>query len=217
MQVLIFGSTGMVGQGVLRECLLDSSVTKVTLVGRSTLGIQDAKLNEVTPAKNDLSDVENQLMGYDACFYCIGVTSSNVPESEYTRITHDLTLTAATTLARLNPQMVFVFISGAGADTSEKGMIMWARVKGKTENDLFKLPFKGVYALRPAIVQPMHGAKSRTRAYRIGYMIAAPVLPLLRKLFPKYVTTTEQIGKKAIQLAGLGGEGRVLENLEINS
>ena len=153
MKVIIFGATGMVGQGVLRECLLDAGIDHVLVVGRSPTGVRDAKLTEII--HNDFMDysaIEAQLTGFDACFFCLGVSSIGMNEQRYRHLTYDLTLAAATTLARLNPQMIFTYVTGAGTDSTERGPRMWARIKGKTENDLFKLPFKAAYAFRPCLL-----------------------------------------------------------------
>lgn len=180
MKVLIFGATGMVGQGVLRECLLDSAIEAVQVVGRSAFGVRNPKLQEIVQA--DLyrySGIEAELKGFDACFFCLGVSSAGLSEQQYEHVTYTLALAAAETLSRLNPAMTFVYVSGAGTDSSEAGKIMWARVKGKTENALLRLPFKATYMFRPGVIQPAHGERSKTSAYRIGYAIAKPVLPLL--------------------------------------
>jgi uncharacterized protein YbjT (DUF2867 family) len=167
MDVVLFGATGMVGQGVLRECLLDRDVQRVLSIGRQVTGRTDPKLREIVRA--DLfrfDDIESDLAGYDACFFCLGVASAGKSEEEYWRITHDIAVAAATTLVKVNPGMTFVFVSGAGTDSSEKGRTMWARVKGSTENALLRMPFKAAYMFRPAFIQPMHGETSKTFLYR---------------------------------------------------
>ncbi len=212
MRVLIFGATGMVGQGALHECLQNPAVTEVATIGRSALGVRDPKLTEIVHA--DLwsyAGKEATLSGFDACFFCLGTTSAGKTEAEYTKITYDLTLAAATTLARLNPGMTFVYVSAAGADGSESGKIMWARVRGKTENALFQLPFKAAYAIRPGIIQPLQGIQSKTGAYRLFYSATKPLLPLARKLFPRSIATTEQVARVMLRLATDGAEKRVLE------
>jgi uncharacterized protein YbjT (DUF2867 family) len=216
MKVLIFGATGMVGQGVLRECLLDPNVDAVVTVGRSATGVQNPKLREIVrPDLFHYSDIESQLAGFDACFFCLGVSSAGMPEKQYENLTYTLTLAAAETLARLNPAMTFVYISGAGTDSSEKGRVMWARVKGKTENALLRLPFKAAYMFRPGVIQPVHGARSKTPAYRFAYTLFTPVLPLLRRLFPRYILTTEEIGRAMIQIAKQGAPKKILETWDI--
>lgn len=216
MKVILFGATGMVGQGVLRECLLDPRVESILSIGRSSLGQSHAKLREIVrPDLYDLSPIERDLRGYDTCFFCLGVTSVGMSEVDYSRITHDLTIAVATTLARLNPSMTFVYVTGAGTDSTEKGRSMWARVKGRTENELLKMPFKDAYMFRPAMIQAMHGVKSRTRLYRMLYPILIPLMPLLRR-FPKYFTTTEQVGRAMIEVAAHGAPKKVLESEDIN-
>src|SRR3984957_1469972 len=158
MNVILFGATGMVGQGVLRECLLAPDVQRVLSIVRSPSGQQHAKLHEIIPTDfYDLSSIESELSGYDACFFALGVTSAGMAEQQYRHVTYDLTLAAAKPLARLNPGMTFVYVSGAGTDSTESGSTMWARVKGKTENAILHLPFKAAYMFRPGLIQPLHG------------------------------------------------------------
>lgn len=217
MKILIFGATGMVGQSALRECLLDTGVTEVVTIGRNPTGQASPKLREITHGNLlDYAAVEDRLTGFDACFFCLGVASTGMSEADYSRTTYDIPLAAAATLLRLNPGIVFVHVSGAGADSSEQGRVMWARVKGKTENALLRLPFKGVYVLRPGAIRPMHGIKSRTLTYRIIYGLIAPILPLLERRLPQYVTSTEQVGKAMLVLARAGSEKRILECADIN-
>jgi len=217
MKVILFGATGMVGQGVLRECLLDPNVESVLAVGRSPTGQQHAKLREIVHDNFfDFSAIESQLAGYDACFFCLGVSSVGMSAERYRHLTYDITMAAATTLAKLNPGMVFVYVTGRGTDSTEQGRLMWARVKGKTENDLLKLPFKAAYMFRPAGIQPLHGIRSRTAWYQALYAVAAPVLTLLNRVAPKYVTTTEQVGRAMIRVARDGYPRPVLESEDIN-
>jgi uncharacterized protein YbjT (DUF2867 family) len=217
MKVILFGATGMVGQGVLRECLLDDGVESVLAVGRSATGQRQAKLREVLHDNfMDYSAIESQLTGYDACFFCLGVSSVGMSEERYRYFTYDFTLAAATTLARLNPQMVFVYVSGQGTDSTEQGRLMWARVKGKTENDLLRLPFKAACMFRPAAIQPLHGIRSKTAWVQAIYVLTAPLLSLLYRVTPKYMTTTEQIGRAMIRVAKDGPPRPVLENEDIN-
>ena len=217
MNVIVFGATGMVGQGVLRECLLDPDVTTVVAVGRRATGQSDPKLRElVVPGPGSLAAVEGQLVGFEACFFCLGVSAAGLSEAEYTRLTYDLTLGVARTLARLDPTMTFIYVSGAGTDSTEHGRIMWARVKGRTENALLALPFRA-YMFRPGIIQPLHGIRSRTPLYRAGYAVAAPLLPVLRRLFPRQLTTTEQVGRAMLAVAKHGFPRRVLEQRDITA
>lgn len=218
MNVLIFGASGMVGQGVLRECLQDPEVALVKLVGRSASGETHPKLRELV--HQDLwnySSAEAELQGFDACFFCLGVSSAGMSEAEYEKVTYGITLASAEVLARLNPGMTFVYVSGAGTDSSEQGRSMWARVKGKTENALLRLPFKAAYMFRPAGIQPLHGIKSKTASYRILYSIARPLLPLLRTIAPGYLTTTEQVGRAMLIVAKRGAESPVLESRDIDA
>jgi uncharacterized protein YbjT (DUF2867 family) len=218
VKVILFGATGMVGQGVLRECLLDPGVGRVLAVGRSPTGQQHAKLREVVHGNfTDFSAIESALTGYDACFFCLGVSSVGMDAERYRHLTYDITMAAATTLAKLNPGMVFTYVTGRGTDSTEKGSLMWARVKGKTENDLLKLPFKAAYMFRPAGIQPLHGIRSRTAWYQAVYVIAAPLLTLLNRIAPKYVTTTEQLGRAMIKVARDGFPKPVLESEDINA
>lgn len=211
MHVILFGATGMVGQGVLRECLLDPRVTRVVSIGRSAIGEKHAKLQEIVHA--DLFDITSlDLRDFDACFFCLGVSSAGMSEESYRRITYDLTLSVAKTLVKQNPEMTFIYVSGAGTG----GKSMWARVKGDTENALLQLGFKAAYMFRPALIQPMHGIKSRTASYRVFYAITKPLMPLLRR-FPKYVTTTEQLGRAMINVAANGAPTNVLESEDINA
>ena len=217
MKVILYGATGMVGQGVLRECLVDPEVEQVLALGRRACGVENPKLLEIVrPELFDYSDIEHELAGYDACFFCLGVSAAGMNEEQYTKITYELTLAAAETLVKLNPNMTFIYVSGAGTDGTEQGRTMWARVKGKTENDLLKLPFKAAYMFRPALIQPMHGIKSRTTAYRVGYAIAAPLFPVLKALFPRYVTTTEDVGRAMLRVAKQGHPNSILENDDLH-
>jgi uncharacterized protein YbjT (DUF2867 family) len=215
MKVIVFGATGMVGQGVLRECLLDDGVDAVLAVGRSGSGVTHDKLTDlVHPDLYDLSPVEDRLTGYDACFFCLGISSAGLKEDAYRRITYDLTMSAATTLAKTSPGLTFVYVSGQGTDSSERGSTMWARVKGRTENALLAMPFQA-YMFRPGFIQAMHGAQSRTRIYRIVYRFVSPLVPLLRKAFPTRITTTEQIGLAMLRVARAGAPKHVLESADI--
>ncbi|HZE96347.1 MAG TPA: NAD(P)H-binding protein [Planctomycetota bacterium] len=217
MKAILFGATGMVGRAVLRECLLDPGMDRVLAVGRSPSGQRHDKLRDlVLKDFADLAAVDADLAGYDACFYCLGVTSAGMSEADYTRVTYDLTMAAATPLARVNPDMTFVYVSGAGTDSSEKGGSMWARVKGKTENALLALPFKGRFMFRPGFIQPMHGIQSKTSSYRILYRLMTPFSPILRMLFPSVATTTERIGRAMLKVARDGAPKNILETSDIN-
>jgi uncharacterized protein YbjT (DUF2867 family) len=217
MKVILFGATGMVGQGVLRECLLDADVESVLAVGRSPTGQRHAKLREIVHDNfTDYSAIESELSGYDACFFCLGVSSVGMNEERYRHLTYDITLAAATTLARLNPGMVFTYVTGRGTDSTERGSLMWARVKGKTENDLLELPFKAAYMFRPAGIQPLHGVRSKVAWIQAIYLGTAPLLSLLNRIAPKYMTTSEQLGRAMIKVAREGYPKPVLESEDIN-
>ena len=219
MRVLLFGATGMVGQGVLRECLRAQDVESVQTVGRSPTGQLDPRLTEIV--HRDMMDyrtIEASLQGFDACFFCLGVSSFGMKEADYTRLTYDLTFAAAGTLARLNPQMTFIYVSGSGTDSSEKGRSMWARVKGKTENALKSLPFRAVYLFRPGVIEPLHGIQSKTRMYRLIYPALKPVMALMRVFAPKQIVTTEEMGLAMLALARRGvPERAVLGPAEIGA
>ncbi len=217
MKVILFGATGMVGQGVLRECLLDSEVESVLAIGRSNTGRQDAKLKEIVHRDfSNYSGIAGQLAGYNVCFFCLGVSAVGMTEVEYERVTYGFTLAAAEMLVNLNPEMTFAYVSGAGADSTERGRTMWARVKGKTENALLGMPFKAAYMLRPGYIQPMHGIRSKTGWYQALYTVMAPLYPMWNAVLPNYVTTTEQLGRAMIAVAKKGAKKRVLECRDIN-
>lgn len=218
MNVLILGATGMVGQGVLRECLLDEGVTRVVTLGRSPTGQSHPKLREIVHGELlNLRPIEGQLTGLDACFYCLGASATGLSEADYTQINYVLTMSVAEALARIDPDMTFVYVSGAGTDSSERGRAMWARVKGRTENALLRLPFKAAYMLRPGLIIPMHGVKSKTRLYRAFYTVLGPLLPLMRKLFPRSIITTEQLGRVMLRLARSGYSKPVLETADLSA
>ncbi|MDB4877040.1 MAG: hypothetical protein JWM41_3486 [Gemmatimonadetes bacterium] len=216
MNVIIFGATGMVGQGVLRECLLDPGIERVLSVGRSLTGQRHEKLREFAqPELRDLSAIDSALSGFDACFFSLGVSAAGMSEERYTRLTYDLTLDIAKTLLAHNPDMTFIYVSGMGTDSTERGRAMWARVKGRTENALLGLGFKAAYMFRPAAILPMHGIKSRTAWYRVVYLIMTPLFPALRAAFPKYVTTTEAVARAMLRVAREGFPKPILENTDI--
>jgi uncharacterized protein YbjT (DUF2867 family) len=217
LKVLLFGATGMVGQGVLRECLLDPGVERVLVVGRSATGRESPKLREIVlPDVANLGGVERELTGFDACFFCLGVSSIGMAEERYTRLTYDLTLAVARTLARCSPGLTFVYVSGTGTDSTERGRSMWARVKGRTENELLRLPFKAAYMFRPGAILPLHGVRSKTRWVRAVYALTAPIGPAWRALFPNTITTTEQVGRAMLRVAREGYARPILETRDIN-
>ena|ERR1019366_4381003 len=217
VKVLIFGATGMIGRGVLLECLRDFDVELVVTVGRTAVGINDGKLREIV--HRDLlnyAGMEETLSGFDACFFCLGIASAGMKETDYAQITYGYTMAAAEILSRLNPQMTFIFVSGSGTDSSEKGRIMWARVKGRTENALLKLPFKA-YMFRPGFIQPMDGIQSKKPMYRRFYSVLGPLFPLLRRMFPNQVLSTRQLGRAMLNIARRGYPKRVLEARDIRA
>jgi uncharacterized protein YbjT (DUF2867 family) len=218
MKVILFGASGMVGQGVLRECLRDPEIDAVLSIGRTGTTLIDPKLREIVRKDlANLSDIEDQLRPYDACLFSLGVSSAGMSEQDYRRITYDLTLSVAQTLVRLNPNMIFVYVTGVGTDSSEKSRSMWARVKGATENALLRLPFKAAYMFRPGFIQPLDGIKSKTKLYSAFYAISSPIFPLLRMLAPNYVTTTRELAQAMIAVAKRGFSKPVLEGRDIQS
>ena len=213
MRVILFGATGMVGQGVLRECLRDDGVEAVLAVGRTSTGQKHPKLRELI--RNDLFDFgarSADLEAYDACFFCLGVSSAGMSEAEYTRLTYDLTLGWAKVLARVNPAMTFIYVSGAGTG----GKAMWAQVKKRTEDALLAL-FPSAYMIRLGVLRPMHGEVSKSRWTRIGYVVLAPLLPLVRAIAPGAVITTEELGRAMIRAARQGTPKRMLESQDLRA
>lgn len=217
MKVVIFGATGIVGQGVLRECLLDPDVERVLAIVRNSSLPQHDKLREIVHQDvSDLSAIEDRLSGYDACFFCLGVSSVGMKEEAYRRVTYDLTVSVARTLAKLNPTMTFIYVSGTGTDSTERGRLMWARVKGRTENALLRMPFKAVFLFRPAYIQPLHGIRTKTRWHEAAYAAMRPLYPLWKRFFPNYVTTTECVGRAMLSATKRGFPNPILENHDIN-
>ena len=218
MKVILFGATGMVGQGVLKECLKDPEVTQVLVIGRSSLGQSHEKLREIRHQNfEDFSPLENQLVGYDACFFCLGVSSLGMTEKDYAHITYDFTLAAGKTLAKVNPAMTFIYVSGEGTDSTEKGKVMWARVKGKTENDLMKLFPGKAYGFRPGGIEPMDGIQPKNPWLRKLLVAFRPLFPVFRLFFPHYVTTTRHIGRAMIEVARNGDSKKTLATRDINA
>ena len=212
IKAIITGATGMVGEGVLHECLLHPDVKSILVINRKPCGVKHEKLKEIIHKDFfDLSTIENQLPGYNACYFCAGVSSVGKNEAEFKQLTYDLTLSFAKTMLKLNADMTFCYVSGVGTDSTEKGKIMWARVKGKTENALLKLPFKDSYMFRPGYIQPIKGFKN---TYKI-YKVFAPFYPIFKKLFPKYVTTLSEIGLAMINVTLFNSDKKVLECVDI--
>ena len=210
LRAIVTGATGMVGEGVLHECLNHADVERVLVISRRPCGVSHPKLKEIIHADfYDFSAIENQLSGYNTCFFCLGVSSVGMNEEEFTRKTYVLTMHVAETLVKYNKEMVFCYISGAGTDSSEKGRAMWARVKGKTENDLMKLPFKRVYAFRPGFMLPTKGLKNTLKYYKyLNWMY--PVLRLF-----SVATTLKELGLAMINAASKGYERQVVEVKDI--
>ena len=215
MRVLVFGASGMVGGGVLRECLRDERVGDVMVIGRTPTGEQHPKLREhLLPDITALGPLESELAGVDACFFGVGTSSVWKDAAEYRALTYDLTVAVAATLARVNPRMTFVYVSGAGTDAG--GRMAWARTKGETENAVLALPFRGAI-FRPGYIRPMHGVRSRTAALRVLYTVLSPAFPLLDRLLPRLTTTTERIGRAFLSLAAGGPARRIYETAGINA
>jgi uncharacterized protein YbjT (DUF2867 family) len=213
ISVIITGSTGMVGEGVLHECLLHPEVEKVLVVNRKSCGVTHPKLIEIfCPDFFDLTDIEDQLSGYNACFFCLGISSVGISNEDYYHITYDLTINFAETLVKRNNEMTFVYVSGAGTDSSEKGRMNWARVKGKTENDLMKMNFKQVFAFRPGFMLPTKGLK-HAKGY---YSFLKLLYPFFRFLMPAFISTLKEVGIAMINSAIYGYEKPVIEVKDIN-
>ncbi len=213
MKVIIFGATGMVGQGALRESLLAADVEQVLVVGRRPTGVRHPKLREVTLADfTDLTPIAGELAGYDACFYCLGVSSVGLDEAAYTRISYDFPIAAARTLAELNPDLAFIYVSGAG--TNPSGRQMWQRVTGRTENAVIEM-FPHGYAFRPAIIRPARGARAGVGWHNTAYTLAAPLLSLLDRVAPGYVTSTDRLGRAMLRVARHGSADHVVANRDL--
>ena len=215
MRVLLFGGSGMVGSGVLVECLEDDDVEAVVSVGRSPSGREHEKLTEIVHADLfDLSSIEDRLVDFDACFYCLGVSSAGMSEDAYRRITVRLTRAILDAVVEANPRITICFVSGQGTDSSEKGRVMWARVKGEAENYVRSLPVRS-YVFRPGFIQPLKGVRSKTALYEALYTVMAPLSPLLRRLFPGAVTTTVAVGQAMLHVVRHHPESTVLETRDI--
>jgi uncharacterized protein YbjT (DUF2867 family) len=212
MKVVVFGATGMVGQGVLRESLLAPDVDEVLAVIRTPTGVSHPKLREVKLEDfTDLSPITDDLRGFDACFYCLGISSVGLDEAAYTRISYDYPMAAARAFAELDPRTTFVYVSGAG--TNAQGRQMWARVKGRAEKDIIALLPNG-YAFRPGMIQPTHGVRSKTGWYNAIYTAVGPIVPLLERIAPKYVTSTDKIGQAMLRAARVGFPNHIVENAD---
>ncbi|WP_260989926.1 NAD-dependent epimerase/dehydratase family protein [Paenibacillus xylanexedens] len=211
MKVILYGVTGMIGQLALRESLRDPEVEHVLAIVRKPTTNQHEKYQEIVlPDISDLSQIQDKVTGYDACFYLIGVRSAGMSEADYIHITYELTIKVASQLVKLNPDMKMIYITGMGVDSTEQGPELWARVEGKTENALIRLPFKGAYMLRPLVILPMHGVRSKTALYRILSNVLKPLHPLLKRM--KWAITSEQLGQVMVHLAKTGTTKEVVEN-----
>lgn len=208
----------MVGAGALLECLADPRVQSVLAISRSPSGRTHPKLREVIRADFfAYDDLQADFATTDACFFCLGVSSVGMSEAAYTRLTYDLTLAAARAMVAVNPRLTFCYVSGAGTESSEQGRSMWARVKGRTENALFALPFKAAFMFRPGFIQPVKGVRSKTRWYQAIYTVAAPLSPVLQRLFPQVSTTTARLGRALIHVAAVGYSKPILYSRDINA
>ena len=205
----------MVGKGALLECLDSSAIDKVLVINRSTISMHHPKLEEVIHEDfTDFSPIKDKLAGYDACFHCMGISVVGLNEEQYTKITYTMTKALVETLYSLNPQMVFSYVSGTGTDSTEKGRVMWARVKGKTENLILNRGFRDAYAFRPGAILPEKGIKSKTGWYNAFYVIFRPLFPLMRRM--KSVTTTTKLGQALINISLKPSSKKILENMDIN-
>lgn len=218
MRVVLFGATGMVGGGVLLECLDDPRVQSVVAISRSTAGRSHEKLREVLHADFfNYQALYSEFARTDACFFCLGVTSVGLDESEYSHLTYDLATTAARSMAAANGKMTFCYVSGVGTDSSERGRTMWARVKGRTENAILGMGFRAAYMFRPGFIQPVRGMRSKTAWYQAAYSLLAPMSPLLMRVAPNHITTTARLGRAMIQVASTGYDGNILYTRDINA
>ncbi len=216
--VLIFGASGMIGQGVLDACLRDASVDRIIVIGRTRIRRSDTRIHEVVTADvTDLAPHTALLSTVSACFFCLGTSAAGKSEAAYTRVTYDIAMAIAPQLARFAPSMTFIYVSGLGTDSTERTGAMWARVKGRTENALLALPFRASYMFRPGLVMPEGNARSKTTVYRVAYLILTPLLPLLKRFFPAYITTTGEIGRAMLNVARRGYAKRVLESRDITA
>jgi uncharacterized protein YbjT (DUF2867 family) len=218
LRVIVYGATGMIGSGVLLACIDDPAVRQVLVLGRTPCGVSHPKIQErLVEDFFDYGAIESELSGYDACFFCLGVSAGGMSEEAYTKITYELTVRAAETLLKHNPAMTFCYVSGQGTDSSEKGRMMWARVKGRTENALLRMPFRRAIMFRPGMIQPAKGVRSKTALYRVMYTAMTPLFPLLKAVAPGMVTTSERLGRAMLRAARGGTELQVLESRDINA
>jgi uncharacterized protein YbjT (DUF2867 family) len=218
LRILLVGGSGMVGQAVLRECLIDGEVGEVVALARSPLSVKNPKLREIVHADvRDFSAVAGQLTGFDACFFCLGTSAAGLGEAEYTRINHDIPVALAAALLGHSGEIVFVYVSGAGTDSTGRGRIMWARVKGRTENQLLGMPFRAAYMFRPGGIIPLNGERSKTRTYRWLYGLTKPLHRLLLRTMPNHVLGSDELGRAMLNAAKHGLGPRVLEVCDIRA
>ena len=215
MRIVIYGASGMVGRGTLNQSLSASDVEKVIIVVRRSLNIQHEKLSEIVISDLNQTHDLDMIKNFDACFYCLGVSASGMTEAQYSAINYDLTINIAKALQANNPDMTFVYISGAGTDSTEQGKIMWARVKGKTENTLKSMNFKAVYLFRPAMIQPLDGIESQTTSYRIFYKLLKPFFPIIQRVAPNALLTTQSIADAMLNAVRFGYHTEILEVKDI--
>jgi uncharacterized protein YbjT (DUF2867 family) len=218
MRVILFGATGMIGSGVLLECLADARIEAIVSVVRQPSGVADPKLRELI--HDDFLDyvpICAEFAGADACFFCLGVSSAGMSEADYRRVTYEFTLAAAKEIIAESPESTFCYVSGAGTDGTGRGRVMWARVKGQTEQALLAMPFKSAYMFRPGYIQPLKGVRSKTALYQLVYTVVSPLYPILRTFMPSYVTTTVNLGRAMIEAAYSGCSQHVLETPDINA
>lgn len=216
MNVLLFGGTGMIGGAVLRHCLQDDAVESVLSIGRNPVGISHDKLHEIIePNLFEYEDIQDRLKDIDVCLFCLGVSAAGMTEERYRHLTYDLTVAAAEALLDASPQATFCYVSGVGTDSSERGRMMWARVKGKTENRLLAMPFRAAYMVRPGFIQPVGGARSRTRLYQALYTGLGWTYPLLKRVFPNQLMTSDDLARAMLRLARVGASQQVLEPPDI--
>lgn len=218
MRAVMFGATGMIGQAVLREALLDPEIAAVLSVVRAATGVTHAKLTELVHADfGDFTGVAAELTGYDACLWCLGVSSAGMSEADYKRITYTTTVAAASVMVRANPAMTILFVTGVGTDSTEAKRSMWARVKGAAENALLAMPFKGAYMIRPAYIQPRHGVKSKSRWTRWGYTAVGWLYPLWRVVAPGYVLSSDELARAMLHVAKHGAPKAILETRDLRA
>ncbi len=217
MRVVLFGATGMIGSGVLLECLTDQQIESVVSIVRRATGVTHPKLRELIHEDFlDLVPICADLADADACFYCLGISSAGVKEADYRRVTYDFTMAAAKELLAESPRSTFCFVSGAGTDGSGAGRVMWARVKGQTERALLAMPFKAAFMFRPGYIQPLKGVRSKTALYQMIYTVVGPLYPILQRVVPRQVTTTVDLAHAMIEVARAGDSRHVLETPDIN-